>query len=149
MDVIAWSHNLTDEHARAAGAARAGKSDLLSRADVVTIHYQLGERSTGMIGTAELAQMKPTAFLINTSRGPIVDTGALLAALHDGTIAGVGLDVYDVEPLPADHPLRSAPNTVLTPHLGYVTEQTYRTFYADAVANIVSFAQGTTIRVIE
>jgi phosphoglycerate dehydrogenase-like enzyme len=149
MDVIAWSHHLAAERAREAGVVPVDKRELLSRADVVTIHYQLGERSIGMIGAAELALMKPTAYLINTSRGPIVDTDALLAALRDGTIAGAGLDVYDIEPLPADHPLRTAPNTVLTPHLGYVTEQTYRTFYGDAVADIAAFAQDAPIRLIE
>jgi phosphoglycerate dehydrogenase-like enzyme len=149
MDAIAWSQNLTDEQAREAGVERVTKQDLLSRADVVTIHYQLSERSVGLIGAADLALMKPTAYLINTSRGPIVDTVALLAALRDGTIAGAGLDVYDIEPLPADHPLRSAPNTVLTPHLGYVTERTYRIFYADAVADIAAFARDAPIRVIE
>jgi phosphoglycerate dehydrogenase-like enzyme len=149
MDVIAWSHHLTAERAREAGAVRVDKHELLSRADVVTIHYQLGERSIGLVGAAELALMQPTAYLINTSRGPIVDTDALLAALRAGTIAGAGLDVYDIEPLPADHPLRAAPNTVLTPHLGYVTEQTYRTFYSDAVADIAAFARGAPIRVIE
>jgi phosphoglycerate dehydrogenase-like enzyme len=149
MHVVGWSQNLTDERAREAGVERVSKQELLSRADVVTIHYKLSERSTGLIGAADLALMKPTAFLINTSRGPIVDTDALVAALRDGTIAGAGLDVYDVEPLPADHPLRSAPNTVLTPHLGYVTERSYRIFYADAVADITAFAAGAPIRVIE
>jgi phosphoglycerate dehydrogenase-like enzyme len=148
MDVIAWSQNLTDEQARQAGVERVAKDELLSHADFVTVHYKLSERSTGLIGAAELDLMKPTAYLINTSRGPIVDTGALLAALRDGAIAGAGLDVFDIEPLPDDHPLRSAPNTVLTPHLGYVTEQNYRIFYSDAVADIVAFAQGNPTRVI-
>jgi phosphoglycerate dehydrogenase-like enzyme len=148
MDVIAWSQNLTDEQARQTGVERVAKDELLGRADFVTVHYKLSERSTGLIGAAELALMKPTAYLINTSRGPIVDTDALLAALRDGVIAGAGLDVFDVEPLPDDHPLRSAPNTVLTPHLGYVTEQNYRIFYSDAVADIVAFAQGSPVRVL-
>jgi len=149
MDVIAWSQNLTDAQAREAGVERVTKQNLLSRADVVTIHYQLSERSVGLLRAADLALMKPTAYLINTSRGPIVDTDALLAALREGAIAGAGLDVYDIEPLPDDHPLRSAPNTVLTPHLGYVTERTYRIFYADAVADIAAFVRDAPIRVIE
>jgi phosphoglycerate dehydrogenase-like enzyme len=109
---------------------------------------RLSERTRGLIGAAELALMKRSALLINTSRGPIVDEGALLAALRDGTIAGAGLDVYDTEPLPADHPLRSAPNTVLTPHIGYVTSASYARFYEDAVEDIAAFLRGEPVRVI-
>jgi phosphoglycerate dehydrogenase-like enzyme len=139
MDVIAWSQNLETP---------VTKQELLRRSDIVTIHLRLSERTRGLIGAAELAQMKPSALLINTSRGPIVDEAALVAALQAGEIAGAGLDVYDVEPLPPDHPLRSAPNTVLTPHVGYVTGASYRAFYGDAVEDIAAFLRGDAIRVI-
>jgi len=112
------------------------------------VHYKLSERSTGLVGAAELALMKPSAYLINTSRGPLVDSAALLAALRSGSIAGAALDVFDVEPLPLGDPLRSAPNVVLTPHLGYVTEETYRVFYGDAAEDIVAFATGAPVRVL-
>jgi phosphoglycerate dehydrogenase-like enzyme len=114
----------------------------------VTVHYKLSPRSVGLVGAAELALMKPSAYLVNTSRGSLVDNSALLAALRSGAIAGAGLDVYDVEPLPLSDPLRSAPNVVLTPHLGYVTEETYRVFYGDAAEDIVAFAQGSPVRVL-
>ena len=126
MQVLAWSQNLTDERAQAAGATRVDKDELLKRADFVTLHVVLSDRSRHLIGARELALMKPTACLVNTSRSAIVDEAALVKALNDRTIGGAALDVYPVEPLPADHPIRSAPNTVLTPHLGYVTEETYR-----------------------
>ena len=126
MHVLAWSQNLDADAARALGVEPVARDELLARADVVTIHLRLSDRTRGLIGAAELALMKPSAILVNTSRGPIVDEDALVDALQDGTIAGAGLDVYDTEPLPADHPLRSAPNTVLTPHLGYVTERHLR-----------------------
>jgi phosphoglycerate dehydrogenase-like enzyme len=112
------------------------------------VHYKLSPRSAGIVGRDDLARMKPTAFLINTSRGPLVDTDALLEALQAGRIGGAGLDVYDVEPLPADHPLRSAPRTVLTPHLGYVTQDTYATFFPQAVADIAAWAAGSPVRVL-
>jgi phosphoglycerate dehydrogenase-like enzyme len=149
MDVIAWSKHLRDETATAAGVTAVGKEELFTLADVVTVHYKLSERSTGLIGARELDLMKPTAFLVNTSRGPIVDQDALLAALEAGDIAGAGLDVYDEEPLPAGHPLRSAPRAVLTPHLGYVTDDGYRIFYTEAVEDIAAFAAGRPVRVIE
>ena len=114
----------------------------------MTVHYKLSPRSAGLVGAAELALMKPSAYLVNTSRGPLVDSAALLAALRSGSIAGAALDVYDVEPLPLSNPLRSAPNVVLTPHLGYVTEETYRVFYGDAAEDIVAFAQGSPVRVL-
>jgi phosphoglycerate dehydrogenase-like enzyme len=148
MPVIAWSQNLDADRARALGIEPVGRDELLARADVVTIHLRLSERTRGLIGAAELARMKRSAVLVNTSRGPIVDEPALLAALHEGTIAGAGLDVYDTEPLPADHPLRSAPNTVLTPHLGYVTAGTYERFYGDAVEDIAAFLRGAPVRVL-
>jgi len=149
MEVLAWSQHLRAEAAASAGVTAAGKDELLSVADVVTVHYKLSERSSGLIGARELSLMKPTAFLVNTSRGPIVDQDALLAALRAGDIAGAGLDVYDEEPLPAGHPLRSAPRTVLTPHLGYVTDDGYRIFYTEAVEDIAAFAAGRPVRVIE
>jgi len=121
---------------------------LFATSDVVTVHYKLSERSTGLIGARELGLMKPSAFLVNTSRGPIVDQDALLAALYAGDIAGAALDVYNEEPLPAGHPLRSAPRTVLTPHLGYVTDDGYRMFYRDAVEDIAAFASGQPVRVL-
>jgi phosphoglycerate dehydrogenase-like enzyme len=148
MEVTAWSQNLTEEAARAAGARRLDKLDLLAGADVVTVHLVLSERTRGLIGAAELEQMKPTAYLVNTSRGPIVDERALVAALRSGRIAGAALDVYEVEPLPPDHPLRTLPNTVLTPHLGYVTEAGYRVFYGQAVEDIAAFLAGAPIRVL-
>ena len=148
MNVIAWSQNLTAERAEEFGATLVTKQELLSSSDIVTIHLVLSERSRGLIGGEELSSMKPTAYLVNTSRGPIVDESALIFALQSGTIAGAGLDVFDIEPLPLDHPLRSIPNTVLTPHMGYVTDETYRVFYGDAVENIKAFLSGNPVRVI-
>ena len=149
MDTIAWSQNLDPQRAKDLGVEPVGRDDLLARADVVTIHLRLSDRTRGLIGAAELARMRRSAVLVNTSRGPIVDEAALIAALQDGTIAGAGLDVYDTEPLPADHPLRSAPNTVLTPHLGYVTSGTYARYFGDAVEDIAAFLRGEPIRVLE
>ena len=140
MEVIAWSQNMDTS---------LTKEELLRRSDVVTIHVRLSERTTGLIGASELALMKPTAYLVNTSRGPIVDEDALLHALHNGEIAGAGIDVYDTEPLPPDHPLRSAPNTVLTPHIGYVTDASYARFYEDAVEDIAAFLRGEPIRLVD
>ncbi|GIX45999.1 MAG: hypothetical protein KatS3mg131_0210 [Candidatus Tectimicrobiota bacterium] len=148
MQVLAWSQNLTAERAAACGATLVGKDELLSRADVVTLHLVLSERTRGLIGARELSLMKPTAYLINTSRGPIVDEAALLAALQRRAIAGAGLDVFDEEPLPPDHPLLQLDNTVLTPHLGYVTEETYRVFYGQAVEDIEAFLRGQPVRVL-
>jgi phosphoglycerate dehydrogenase-like enzyme len=148
MNVIAWSPNLTAERAAEVGATLVPKDELLARADVVSIHLVLGDRSRGLIGARELGLMKPTAFLVNTSRGPIVDEAALVAALRAGRIAGAGLDVYDEEPLPLNHPLRSLPNTVITPHLGYVTDETYRIFFGHAVENVAAFLKGSPVRVL-
>lgn len=148
MEVLAWSQNLSADAAAAAGVTAVSKDDLFTLSDVVTVHYRLSPRSAGLVGPRELGLMKPTAFLVNTSRGPIVDQDALLAALGDGTIAGAGLDVYDEEPLPPGHPLRSAPRTVLTPHVGYVTDDGYRISYTDAVEDIAAFAKGAPIRVV-
>jgi phosphoglycerate dehydrogenase-like enzyme len=142
MDVIAWSRNLDPGHAADTGATAVAKDELFRRADLVTIHYKLSERSVGIVGAAEIAAMKPTAYLVNTSRGPLVDTAALLRALQDGAIAGAGLDVYDREPLAPDDPLRSAPRTVLTPHLGYVTRENYAVFFADVVEDIEAWLDG-------
>jgi phosphoglycerate dehydrogenase-like enzyme len=136
MDVIAWSTNLTPEAADEAGVTYVSKEELFGRADVLTIHLKLSERSRGLVGADELALMKPTALLVNTSRGPIVDESALVDALRSHRIAGAGLDVFDTEPLPAGHPLRSLDNVVATPHIGYVAEQVYRVFYGDSAAKI-------------
>ena len=148
MKVVAWSQNLDPDVAKKAHAKAVSKETLFSSADVVTVHYKLSPRSVGLVGAAELALMKPSAYLVNTSRGPLVDSAALLSALRSGSIAGAALDVFDVEPLPLADPLRSAPNVVLTPHLGYVTEETYRIFYGDAAEDIVAFAQGAPVRVL-
>ena len=139
MTVIAWSQNLTAEIASAAGAALVAKDVLFRQADIVTIHLVLSRRTTGLVGAAELALMKPTARLINTSRGPIVDQAALIEALQAHRIAGAALDVFDAEPLPADHPFRTLDNVLATPHIGYVTEELYRTFYGDAAASIAAW----------
>ena len=149
MDVVAWSENLTGERASEVGVGRAGSLvELLAGADVVTIHLRLSDRTRGLIGRPELEAMKRTALLVNTSRGPIVDEGALVEALHTGVIAGAALDVFDEEPLPAGHPLLSAPNTVLTPHLGYVVDDNYATYYADAAEDVRAFVAGEPVRVI-
>ena len=148
MNVVAWSQNLTDEAAAAANAKRVDKADLFRQSDFITIHYKLSERSTGLVGADELAMMKPTAYLVNTSRGPIVDTDALIAALEAGRIGGAGIDVYDSEPLAKDHPLRSCPRTVLTPHLGYVSENTYRIFYEETVEAVEKWLAGEPVRVL-
>ena len=130
------------------GATLVDKDELLARSDVVSIHLVLGDRTRGLLGARELGLMKPTAYLVNTSRGPIVDEAALIRALREGTIAGAGLDVFEPEPLPADHPFRRLPNTVITPHLGYVTEETYRVFFGQAVEDIRAFLEGKPVRVL-
>ncbi|HUG35971.1 MAG TPA: D-2-hydroxyacid dehydrogenase family protein [Candidatus Limnocylindrales bacterium] len=149
MDVIAWSPNLTAARAAEVGAALVSKDELLTRSDIVTVHLVLGDRSRGLIGARELAHMKPTAVLVNTSRGPIVDEAALIAALRAGKLAGAGLDVYDEEPLTSDHPLRNLANTVITPHLGYVTEETYRIFYGQALEDVQAWLRGAPVRVLK
>ena len=139
----------TSERAAAVGATLAGsKDELLTRADIVTIHLVLSERTRGLLGARELGLLRPTAYLVNTSRGPIVDESALVATLRAGRIAGAGLDVYDEEPLPLDHPLRGLPNTVITPHLGYVTEETYQIFYSEALEDIRAFLANAPVRVL-
>jgi D-3-phosphoglycerate dehydrogenase len=149
MKTIAWSQNLTEEKAKTAGADYVAKDDLFRNADIVTIHVVLSDRSRGLIGAKELGLMKKTSYLINTSRGPIVDEKALIAALQNKTIAGAGLDVFDVEPLPLDHPFRKMDNVVITPHLGYVSEQNYRKYFPDVVEDIRAWIDGKPVRVIE
>ncbi|MGW7695351.1 D-2-hydroxyacid dehydrogenase family protein [Streptomyces asiaticus] len=148
MDVVAWSAHLDAGHARAVGVTPVDKRELLATSDVVTIHLKLSARTTGLLGRDDLALMRPDSLLVNTSRAPVVDEEALLAALHAGTIGGAGLDVHSTEPLPADSPWRTAPRTVLTPHLGYVTEGTYDIFYSDAFEDILAYAAGHPIRVV-
>lgn len=146
MTVIAWSPHLTQERADEHGVRAVDKATLFVESDFVTIHMPLSDASRGLVGAADLARMKPTAYLINTSRGPIVDEAALVAALTERRIAGAGLDVYDIEPLPVDHPLRSLRNTLLLPHIGYVTTETYRTWFAQVVEDIVAWADGSPLR---
>ncbi|WP_097326440.1 D-2-hydroxyacid dehydrogenase family protein [Paractinoplanes atraurantiacus] len=148
MRVIAWSQNLTAERAEEAGVTYVGKDQLFAESDVLTIHLKLSDRTKGLVGAAELGAMKPSSVLVNTSRGPIVDQGALIAALTARTIAGAGLDVYDEEPLPLGNPLRGAPNTVLLPHLGYVTEAGLRTMYEQVVEDIAAWRDGKPVRVL-
>ena len=149
MKIIAWSQNLTEDKAKAVGADCVSKDDLFRSADFVTIHNVLSDRSRGMVGAKEFGLMKKTAYLINTSRGPIVDEKALIAALQNKTIAGAGLDVFDIEPLPLDHPFRKMDNVVITPHLGYVSEQNYRKYFPDVVEDIRAWLDGKPVRVIE
>ncbi len=148
MEVIAWSENLTAERASSLGVQRVDKQELFRTSDFLTIHLILSKRTRGLVGPDDLAAMKPSAYLINTSRGPIVDERALIATLEGRKIAGAALDVYDQEPLPGDHPLRRLENVVLTPHLGYVTAENYRVFYGDAVENVRAFLAGNPIRVL-
>ncbi|WP_030738852.1 D-2-hydroxyacid dehydrogenase family protein [Streptomyces sp. NRRL S-31] len=147
MRVSAWSQHLTRERAEEVGVELAvSKEQLLADSDFVSVHLALGDRTRGLVGAAELALMKPTAYLVNTSRAAIVDQDALLAALHEGRIAGAGVDVFDVEPLPAGHPLRSAPRLLATPHLGYVSRANYTTYYGQAVENIRAYLAGSPVR---
>ena len=148
MDILAWSQNLTQDRAEANGATFVSKDDLLQNSDIVTIHTRLSERTRALLGARELALMKPSAYLVNTSRGPIVDEGALISALKSGAIAGAGLDTFDQEPLPAGHALLGLDNVLLTPHLGYVTQETYRTFYGQTMENIRNFIEGEPQRVM-
>ena len=148
MKLIAWSQNMTDERAKACGAVRVSKEDLLSQSDIVTIHLLLSDRTRGLMGPAELRLMKPTAYLINTSRGPIVQEQALIDAIKKRQIAGAAMDVYDIEPLPKDHPYRSLENTVLTPHAAYSTEETFRVFYPQMVEDISAYLAGKPIRIL-
>jgi phosphoglycerate dehydrogenase-like enzyme len=148
MSVIAWSENLTAAVAAEHGAELVEKAALFRRADVVSLHTLLSHRTRGLVGAAELAMLGPDGYLVNTSRGPIVDERALVDALRNGTIAGAALDVYDVEPLPAGHPLLSTPRTILSPHVGFVSRQAYEVAYGDAVQDILGWLDGTPIRVL-
>jgi len=149
MKVIAWSPNLTPEKCQEAGVGYASKEELFRSADIVTIHVQLSDRSRGTVTAKEFALMKPTAYIINTSRGPIIEEHALVAALRERRIAGAGLDVFDIEPLPLDHPFRRMDNVVITPHLGYVSQQNYQHYFPDIVENIRAFIDGKPVRVIK
>jgi phosphoglycerate dehydrogenase-like enzyme len=149
MKVIAWSPNLTAEHAAAVGVERVDKETLLRQSDVLSVHVVLSPRSRGLVGRNDIALMKKTAILVNTSRGPIVDAYAVIEALEAGRLGYAAFDVYDREPLPADHPLRRTPNVLLTPHIGYVTEENYRSSYPQIVENIVAFLDGNPVRVIQ
>ena len=149
MEVVAWSPNLTAERAAKAGAKLVEKEALFSSADIVTIHMVLSERSRGVVDAAALSAMKKSAYLVNTSRGPLVDTKALIAALTERRIAGAAIDVYDEEPLPAEHPLRKLDNVVLTPHLGYVTEDNYRVAYGEALDDVKAWLAGKPVRVLQ
>jgi phosphoglycerate dehydrogenase-like enzyme len=148
MDVVAWSQNLTEEKAALAGAAFVSKEELFRSSDFVSIQLVLSDRSRGLVGAADLALMKPTAILVNTSRGPIVDEKAMLAALQGRTLAHAALDVYGTEPLPADHPLRKLENVTLSPHLGYVSEDVYRTFWGDCIENVEAWLDGKPVRLL-
>jgi phosphoglycerate dehydrogenase-like enzyme len=147
MDVVAWSTNLSDEKATAAGARRVDKHELFATSDVVSIHYNLSDRSRGIVGADELRAMKPGAIFVNTARAALVDEAALMEVLRQGRIVA-GLDVFDVEPLPAGHPLTTLRNVVLTPHLGFVVEDSIRTFYRQSVENILAYLDGKPIRVV-
>ncbi len=149
MKTIAWSQNLTAAAAQEKGVERVEKDDLFRRADFISIHLVLSDRSRGLVGARELALMKPTASIVNTSRGPIIDATALAEALAVGRIHGAALDVYDVEPVPAAHALRREPRALLTPHIGYVTEETYRSFYPCMVEDIEGWLAGKPVRVLE
>jgi phosphoglycerate dehydrogenase-like enzyme len=148
MSLIAWSQNLTQERASEYGARRVEKEELFMQGDILTIHTRLSDRTRGLIGRNELESMQASAYLINTSRGPIVDEKALIEALSSKTIAGAGLDVFDEEPLPKDHPLLNLKNVVLTPHLGYVTREGYRRYYGGSIENILGFLKGKPNRVL-
>jgi phosphoglycerate dehydrogenase-like enzyme len=148
MRLVAWSPNLTDARAAEVGATKVDKAALMAEADVLTLHVVLSDRSRGIVGADDIARMKPGAVIVNTSRGPLIDQPALIAALKEGRIAGAGLDVYDQEPLPPDHPILSVPNTVLTPHLGYVTEENYRVYFQGAVEAVEGYLKGNPVRVL-
>jgi phosphoglycerate dehydrogenase-like enzyme len=148
MEVMAWSQNLTDARCAEIGASRVDKDALFARADVLSIHVVLSDRTRGLVGAREIGLMKPTAVLINTSRGPIVEEAALVEALETGAIAGAGLDVYDQEPLPADHRLRSLPNTVLTPHIGGRTYENFAARYEDCLDDVLAWLAGEPVRVL-
>ncbi|SEC98589.1 D-2-hydroxyacid dehydrogenase family protein [Bradyrhizobium erythrophlei] len=143
MKVVAWSQNMTPAIAEAAGATLVTKEELFGQADVLTIHVVLGDRTRGLVSGADLGLMKPTSWLINTSRGPIVDEGSLLRSLTSRSIAGAALDVFNTEPLPVNHPFRTLDNVLATPHVGYVAEDLYRTFYSDVAASVAAWLDET------
>jgi phosphoglycerate dehydrogenase-like enzyme len=148
MSVLAWSQNLTAYKASQCGATLVSKDELFAHSDIVTIHVQLSGRTRGLVGARELGMMKPSAYLINTARGPIVDEAALVQALESRAIAGAGLDVFDQEPLPPGHPLTKLDNTILVPHIGYVTEDQYRVRYRDTVENVAAYLRGEPLHMI-
>jgi phosphoglycerate dehydrogenase-like enzyme len=148
MKAIAWSQNLIAEKAAEQGVERVEKDELFRRSDILSVHLVLSDRSRGLVGAREIGLMKPTSILVNTSRGPICDTAAVIEALKGGRLAYAGFDVYDQEPLPLNHPLRTAPNVILTPHIGYVTEENYRSSYPQIVENVLGYLDGKPIRVI-
>jgi phosphoglycerate dehydrogenase-like enzyme len=148
MSVIAWSQNLTAEKATQCGATLVTRDELFARSDILTIHVQLSKRTRGLVGARELQLMKPTAYLINTARGPIVDEAALVQALQTRVIAGAGLDVFDQEPLPPDHPFTQLDNTILAPHLGYVTREQYQVRYRETVEDVAAYLKGAPLRVL-
>jgi phosphoglycerate dehydrogenase-like enzyme len=148
MEVLAWSQNLTDEAAAEAGVQKVSKEDLFGNSDVVTLHLRLSPRSEGIVGEPELRLLGPEGLLVNTSRGPLVEQDALVRALNEGWIRGAALDVFDAEPLQPAHPLLSTPNTVLSPHLGYVTQESYRQFYGGAFEDVKAWLEGSPVRVI-
>jgi phosphoglycerate dehydrogenase-like enzyme len=149
METIAWSQNLTAEKAAVHGVTAVSKEELFTRSDVVSVHLVLSERTRHLIGAAELSSMKPTSVLVNTSRGPIIDEDALVHALREGVIGGAALDVFETEPLPPQHPLRTLDNATVTPHIGYVTDGNYKVFYAEAVEDIAAFVAGEPIRIVK
>jgi D-3-phosphoglycerate dehydrogenase len=149
MKLIAWSENLTAEKAKAGGATLVSKQDLFRQADFLSIHLQLSQRTRGLVGGKDLALMKPTAFIINTSRGPIIDEPSLMAALGGRKLAGAGIDTFDIEPLPVNHPLRGLDNVVLTPHLGYVSQEGYKVYYTQMVEAIKAWLAGSPVRVLK
>jgi phosphoglycerate dehydrogenase-like enzyme len=149
MKAIAWSQNLTVERAAEHGVERVEKDELFRRSDILSVHLVLSARSRGLVGAREIGLMKPSAILVNTSRGPICDTEAIIAALKAGRLAYAGFDVYDKEPLPVDHPLRTTPNVILTPHIGYVTDENYQSSYPQIVEDILAFLGGKPVRVLE
>lgn len=148
MKVIAWSQNLTPEKAKEEGVTWVPKSELFSRSDFLTLHLVLSERTRGIVGREEMASMKPSSYLINTARGPLIDEQALIEALKKGKIGGAALDVYETEPLPPQHPFRFLPNVIATPHIGFVTKEAYQIFYRETVENITAWLEGTPIRTL-
>jgi phosphoglycerate dehydrogenase-like enzyme len=149
MDVVAWSQNLTEKRCAEVGVRLApSKEALLTEADFISVHLVLSERTRGIIGRADFARMKPTAYFINTARGPLVDQDALIEALEKGTIAGAGIDVYDVEPLPIDHPMRKLPRAHITPHLGFVTDTNFKVWYGQTANDVQAWLDGKPLRIL-